>query len=248
MFISNPPELEKADTTQKHSLNVQDRLLSLFQIILILSVPLLLVLLGSRLAMTSAFLYFEYNRPGFPDDAYGFTREDRLEYAPYALDYLVYNKNITYLSDLTFPDGAPLFNERELAHMEDVQTVTWIAFNSLAFGGLFFVVSIIGLWQVNPGIATNILGWGSLLTFAGIGVIVIVAIAAWDFFFTAFHQMFFESGTWRFYYSDTLIRLFPEQFWFDAAIFIGAFASAVAVAIGIIASRQRRKNQGLYVS
>jgi hypothetical protein len=32
-----------------------------------------------------------------------------------------------------------------------------------------------------------------------------------------------------FLYEDTLIRLFPEQFWFDAALFIGALTVIGAV-------------------
>jgi uncharacterized membrane protein len=34
--------------------------------------------------------------------------------------------------------------------------------------------------------------------------------------------MFFEAGTWQFYNSDTLIRLYPQQFWFDASLVIAA--------------------------
>ncbi|MBZ0100422.1 MAG: DUF1461 domain-containing protein, partial [Taibaiella sp.] len=59
----------------------------------------------------------------------------------------------------------------------------------------------------------------------------LAAIISWDFFFTCFHSTFFESGTWRFAFSDTLIRLFPEQFWFDAALTIGGLTTFGAVSI-----------------
>jgi len=62
---------------------------------------------------------------------------------------------------------------------------------------------------------------GGWITLSGITLLVILVALHWDFFFTAFHQLFFESGTWRFEYSDTLIRLFPEFFWFNAALTIG---------------------------
>ncbi|MDV7390213.1 DUF1461 domain-containing protein, partial [Arthrospira platensis SPKY1] len=41
---------------------------------------------------------------------------------------------------------------------------------------------------------------------------------AWGAFFTLFHDLFFPPGTWTFNYTDSLIRLFPEQFWFDFAL------------------------------
>ena len=40
--------------------------------------------------------------------------------------------------------------------------------------------------------------------------------------FTNFHRIFFEGDTWLFKFSDTLIRLFPMQFWQDAFIAAGA--------------------------
>ncbi len=50
---------------------------------------------------------------------------------------------------------------------------------------------------------------------------VVLIVASWDTFFTDFHRMFFEGDSWQFSTSDALIRLFPEQFWFDTAITIG---------------------------
>ena len=87
-------------------------------------VPLALIGFGLRVLLTPIFLQIEYNMPYFPPDTYGFTKEDRLKWAPYALDYLVNSADISYLSDLTFEDGSPLYNERELSHMKDVKRVT----------------------------------------------------------------------------------------------------------------------------
>ena len=42
-----------------------------------------------------------------------------------------------------------------------------------------------------------------------------------DSFFLTFHRLFFEGDTFMFRYDDTLIRLYPEQLWSDAAILIG---------------------------
>jgi len=200
---------------------------------LTIAVPVLLTLISVRIVMTTAFLEFEYNRPGFPEDIYGFTTEDRLEYAPYAINYLLNGEDISYLGDLTFPNGAPLYNSRELRHMEDVKVVTRAAYfllfwGSVATAGIITVMTI--KRDFRPHLRQGLFN-GGLLTVFIIVTIIAVALVAWDFFFDTFHNIFFESGTWRFAYSDTLIRLFPETLWFDAAITIGLLTSFGATLI-----------------
>src|SRR5688572_4192204 len=85
--------------------------------------PLALIGLALRILLTPVFYTIEYNMPYFPADGYGFTKEDRLKWAPYAVEYLVNNEDISYLGDLKFDDGSPLYNERELSHMHDVKNV-----------------------------------------------------------------------------------------------------------------------------
>ena len=56
-----------------------------------------------------------------------------------------------------------------------------------------------------------------------------VMLISWDTFFTNFHKVFFEGDSWLFRRSDTLIRLFPEQFWFDAALTVGGLTVSIAL-------------------
>lgn len=195
---------------------------TLLQSIIVLTVPFVLVLGGVRLAMSEQFLAFEYQRPGFPDDPYGFSTDDRLEYGPYGIEYILSNEDISFLGDLEI-DGEPAFNERELEHMEDVQTVTRAAIQVLMLTGGLFVFSIILLIrkpQTRPLVFES-LRRGAFFTFAVIAALIVGVVLSWDYFFTQFHNTFFAEGTWQFSRSDTLIRLYPEQFWQDAALFIG---------------------------
>lgn len=203
------------------------------QVFFTLAIPIILTLLSARLVMTETFLKFEYHLPGFPEDRYGFTIEDRLTYAPITLNYLINNEPLSYLGDLQFADGAPVYEQSELHHMDDVQRLTRYAFMLLAALTIVSVLLFSTLLITKSTVPHFLYGLtnGSLLTLGIIGVIVILAIVAWDTFFTGFHQIFFESGTWRFYYSDTLIRLFPERFWFDAAIAVGGFTTLTACCI-----------------
>ncbi|MBL8165869.1 MAG: TIGR01906 family membrane protein [Anaerolineae bacterium] len=204
-----------------------------------LAVPLLLVLGSVRLIMTPLFLQFEYTRPGFPQDFYGLTTDERLRYAPFALDYLLNAEGIDFLANLDFPDGEPQYNARELRHMEDVKVITQAAFLLAMLLALITAAAGSALWRIQRGRLRMAVMNGALLTLGIIATIVVVAVVNWDFFFTRFHEVFFSSGTWRFEYSDTLIRLFPEQFWFDAALTIGGMTVLGAVVIAAAMWRWR---------
>ncbi len=102
-------------------MNTKNSILSWLVTILI---PLVLLGLAIRVLLTPLFYQIEYNMPYFPPDEYGFTKADRLKWAPYAVNYLINSADISYLGDLKFDDGSPLYNERELRHMQDVKTVT----------------------------------------------------------------------------------------------------------------------------
>lgn len=196
-----------------------------------ITLPAFLVLSSVRLVATEIFLQIEYHRPGFPDDRFGFTLEDRLEYGRYAVRYLHNDAGIEYLGDLEI-DGEPLYNARELQHMEDVKTVAKAAFRVQLVLTLLLASAVIALaWKpatrfyLKRGFAE-----GGFFTIALIVTLVVLIVANWDFFFDGFHAVFFEGDSWQFRTSDTLIRLYPEQFWFDAAIVIGVLTIGGAAA------------------
>ena len=83
------------------------------QAVTAVAVLVFLLLTGVRLLLTNAFVKLEYSMPGFPEDTYGMTKAQRLEYAPIALDFLLNGADESFLGDLTFEDGTLLYNERE---------------------------------------------------------------------------------------------------------------------------------------
>lgn len=203
-------------------------------------IPLALTFLGLRLLLTHVFPQIEYRLPGFPKDDFGFNLQDRLKWSKISIDYLTNNASISFLGDLTFPDGTGLFNDRELSHMQDVKNVVkpvlWIG-----YGDWFLLVGL-GLWacfgdwwrQYVRGV------WrGGLLM---LGLVVLIGIFAsinfWQFF-TDFHGLFFTGNSWQFLYSDTLIRLFPLRFWQDAFLFAGIIdvIGGLAFGLGLLSKR-----------
>ncbi|MBN2306113.1 MAG: TIGR01906 family membrane protein, partial [Anaerolineae bacterium] len=206
--------------TDRHIPTLPGWLVTTLRWFITLALPVLLILTSVRLVMTEAFVWIEYNRPGFPADRYGFTKEERLDYAPYAVEYLHNNADISYLGDLTFPNGTPLFYQKELDHMEDVKVVTRAAFAVQNILGVLFLAVVAALaWRRETrGALRRGLSGGGTFTIGLIVTLVVLLLANWDYFFDSFHMIFFEGASWLFRTSDTLIRLFPNQFWLDASL------------------------------
>ncbi len=209
--------------------------------------PIALIGAALRILLTPVFYTVEYNMPYFPADEYGFTKEDRLRWAKPSVEYLSNGADISYLGDLKFDDGTPIYNERELSHMADVKGVV---LNALGVWTISLIILTVlytlakrggwipdylnsvrrgGLWMIGLAAALGLM--------AGLGILVNPNIF-WEFF-SAFHHVFFEGDSWLFYYSDTLIRLFPIRFWQDAFLWAAVLAlgGGAALAFGLRVKR-----------
>jgi len=218
-------------------------LTTILSYVISLLVPLALLGTALRILLTPVYFNVEYNMPYFPKDEYGFTKEDRLRWAKPSVEYLVNSADISYLGDLEFKNGKPIYSERELIHMADVKNVVQGALRS-------WYVSLIGLigiailawrqkWMDEYLRALNRGGWWMIYFAGGLGLIAGAGILInpnifWGFF-TLFHQIFFEGSSWLFLYSDTLIRLFPIRFWQDAFLLaaILALGGGAGLAFGL---------------
>ncbi len=188
--------------------------------LIILFVPVVLLLTALRILMTPVFIQAEYHTPNFPADSYGFTQSDRLNYAPIALDYLLNDEGLEFLGDLSFEDGSPLYNERELSHMLDVKILVQKGLPVWYFLLIFYIVLGTIHWKKDKWKAyKELLAKGGQITVVLILILIFYIVINFNQLFTKFHEIFFEGSTWIFYFSDTLIRLFPMRFWRDAFIF-----------------------------
>jgi len=216
------------------------RLYTVLSIVVTAIIPFFLLITAIRVMVTPLYARIEYNSPGFPEDTFGFTKQERLYWSEFAINYLVNDSDISYLGDLRFPDGQPLYNQRELSHMVDVKNLVQAAYR--AWWVMLAVLVGLGVWawrggwsgQYRRGVWRG--GWATLgLIFA---VLVAVAIS-FQALFTQFHRLFFTGDTWIFEWSDTLIRLFPMRFWRDAFILVGAVTISGAL-LCILAGRKVR--------
>jgi integral membrane protein (TIGR01906 family) len=207
--------------------------------------PIFLVLTGVRLLITPLFLQIEYSWPNFPADPYGFSKSDRLHWANIDIDYLLNDADISFLADLRFEDGQPVYNQRELQHMVDVKNVVKYAlFTWYLTIFLLILTAIWAWWRGWSGLYRVALLRGVYVTFSVIVLIIFFVFFAFNIFFVAFHNIFFAEGTWTFLFSDTLIRLFPQRFWQDAFILVGVCALLLGGLIGLIIRRSfKKKNE-----
>ena len=215
--------------------------------LVILAMPFFLGLGMIRAVIAWDYPAFEYAR--IPSDPFGFTDAERLELARDTLRYLQRPESaaevINILEALRLPGtDEPLYNEREIGHMIDVKIVAdgikRVAYVAGAIVG-------IGLALLLVPRATRHYGWRTLF-YAGLATVIaltVIALAiliAWPVFFTQFHELLFPPETWTFAYSDSLIRLFPEQFWFDVGVIVSVgtlLLGAVVALVGYVLSRRR---------
>jgi integral membrane protein (TIGR01906 family) len=123
----------------------------------------------------------------------------------------------------------PLFNQREVEHMEDVQAlIQWFLRMQIVCAAVAAIrVGFAVLVDRSPEPLGRDLLWSAALM---VGLLVLVGVLSLlDFteLWTRFHQIAFRNDLWQLDPTrDYLIMLFPEPFWFTATI---RMATSVAI-------------------
>lgn len=212
---------------------------------LIIVIPIVIVLGVVRLVATKPYLSFEYSKADFPADPLGFDRVMRLVHAADNIQFVTANQPLEDLAQQKHNDTL-LYDARELKHMQDVQDVYQTVWQVWRFVLIVAVVSGLALfWRKDnrPALASAV-QWGGALTVGLMLVIGLAAIIAWQGWFVLFHRVFFAIGSWSFDFSNTLIRLFPEKFWFDTALTISSLSIIAGFLFYWIGSRLIKSGPG----
>lgn len=213
--------------------------------LVVLAMPILLTLGTLRLIIvwdSPNYPSFEYGRIG--PDRFGFTQEERLDLAVATLDYLrssePANEAIRLLEELQIPGSdQPLYNEREVGHMHDVKKLTDLFRQMIWAVGIVVVAGLLFL-LLNGRRRTEgyrAIMYGGLFATGALLLVIVLIGLSWNFVFTQFHEILFPPDTWTFLYSDSLIRLFPEKFWFDFGLLwtgVVLFESIVLTVLGYL--------------
>jgi integral membrane protein (TIGR01906 family) len=196
------------------------------------SVTPILVVNAFRVLATGTFVRAELGRDGFPPDGYGFTTDERKELALLGLRSIQPGSDgIVLLGRARLPDGSPAFGLRELTHMRDVRRLFGIALRGQLVALAVIAALALGLARTRfrTVVPLGLLA-GAVATLAIAVLAVPLILLGFDGFFVRFHEVFFSGDSWRFNNADTLIRIYPEQFWQD----VSRLAAGIAVAQALV--------------
>jgi integral membrane protein (TIGR01906 family) len=202
------------------------------------TVPIILGTLSLLLLLSPLFMNLEYRRSNFPADPYGFTTEERLNYGNATRRYLITGMSLDELGELRLPNGEKLYIDRELSHLEDVKIVLQGVLR------VFFGAAVILI--AGSLIARNRGSWKELLTAVARGgkwtagliiALLLFILVSFQNLFVYFHRIFFEGDSWLFSFSDSLIRLFPLQFWQDIFLVFGLATLGGGIILGWLLPR-----------
>jgi integral membrane protein (TIGR01906 family) len=216
--------------------------LRIVSIVILLALPTFIIMTCVRLLLTPLTLQVEYNVLKISPDPYGMTTQERLRWSKISLDYLLNSQGISFLAEKKLDDGNPLFNERELDHMQDVKQLIHGMLIAWVVTGAFLVASrfIYGACKSSAMFwsAISVGGW---ITTGLVVTILMGVLLNFDVLFTDFHLLFFTGDSWLFYTSDTLIRLFPMDFWSNLFVALGAFMLVFGLVFGFLGRGYRKK-------
>ena len=138
--------------------------------------------------------------------------------------------------------GVPVLNERERAHMRDVRSV-FAGFAVLAgLAAVGLVAAYVGARRLgHPERAWSAIRSGARGLMVGVVVAGFVAFFAFDAAFEVFHQLFFPGGTYTFNpATDRLVQLFPDAFWSETTMAVGAVVLVLSLLVARFAARHAR--------
>jgi integral membrane protein (TIGR01906 family) len=124
-------------------------------------------------------------------------------------------------------DLTALFSAREIAHLRDVKDLFQMTFRvqevAVAFVLAYIVLVFIWAREGPPRALAREVAVSGLLGLAVLGVVAGIALAGFDAAFERFHLIAFDNDLWRLDPArDRLIQMFPEAFWRDVTLWVGA--------------------------
>ncbi|MDD5082965.1 MAG: TIGR01906 family membrane protein [Dehalococcoidales bacterium] len=193
--------------------------------------------------LLATVLRLEINTQGLYEDGFerynisgvtGISQPELKMAAHQLIDYFNGNAATPQINVLKLGHSSPLYNLKELTHLEDVRglvqmlyVLQWVTLGLLALAA---VVLIFLDRRFRPGGASAALLWGGVVTLSLAGIFALWSVFGFNSFFILFHQLSFTNDLWLLDPSrDYLIMMFPGEFFYRAALiaFCGVVGSAV---------------------
>jgi len=136
-----------------------------------------------------------------------------------------------------FGQSRPLFNAKEVTHMEDVQRLIQFFLQTQLVAAAVVVLRVVvavALDRASAPIGRELL-WSAALMVALVVLVGVLSLMDFDALWTRFHQIAFRNDLWQLDPSkDYLIMLFPEPFWFTATLRMATTVALQTLAVAVV--------------
>lgn len=195
-------------------------------VLFVICIPTLLITTNLRFAANEIRLY-EYGFNKY--DVSAATGLEDIELRDFAGRMINYFNSDDELFD------TELFNERELTHLKDVKGLIRLSYYLQLASAIYitlyiavnFVVKRRSFWRD----FIQRLVWGCGTTVALLALFGFWAVTDFDSLFLLFHLVGFSNDLWQLNAGDTMLLMFPQGFFYDAALFVAAATIVEAIII-----------------
>jgi integral membrane protein (TIGR01906 family) len=212
---------------------------SLATILFVIALPVALVTTNIRV-LANAPLVYDYSFDRYDaEQTTGLSRSDLDAVGGALRDYFNNGEKTFYKTVKEDGLEQSVFNARETRHMEDVKSLFVMVNRAQEISVVFVLLYAVGffIWARDGQIrqlATQCL-MGLALGIVAVGGIGVVAAFGFDAAFERFHTLAFANDLWKLNpATDHLIQMFPEPFWRDMTILLGAMCAVEALAIAAV--------------
>lgn len=202
-----------------------------------LMITLLITSIEAVTYWTPGYYEREYNKYQVLDDVH-MEMDDLLDVTTEMMAYLRGRRPDLHVP--TIVDGQPreFFNDREIAHMEDVRGLFLAAIAIRRVCLALIVASVALLFALKADVKRvlpRMLCAGTVLFFGILAVLTAIIASDFSKYFVVFHHIFFNNDLWLLDpRTDLLINIVPEPFFMDTAARIGITYAVSVVAVFVL--------------
>jgi len=212
-------------------------------------VPWLIFIIAVPLFFITVSVTWAFNSPGLYNDGFekysisrtsGIADADLRQVGADIRDYINSNEEPMDIQTHIFGVEQDLFNSKEIAHMKDVKKlVRGVYVLAIASAMYLLAMTLIGFARQRgqfTQLLANRLAMGGGLTLSLLILFGAVAAFGFDSLFIKFHELSFTNDFWQLDpRTDYLVRIFPDNFWFDATLWVAVRAIIGALLILVAA-------------
>ncbi len=206
-------------------------------------IPTVLFIVAMPLFLVTASVSWAFNSPGVYQRGFeqydvssvtGITEADLEQVSKDIRAYFNSRQEPLELRTRVFGRETELFKPREIIHMRDVKRLVWGVYIVAVVSAVYLLAvagAVILRHRRRSGeILSRRLLRGGAFTVAIIVAVGLFALVGFDTLFLKFHQLSFANEFWQLdSRTDFLVMLFPQDFWFDATMWVATRAVAGAL-------------------